>query len=194
MILIKDVKVKVGSRQKFLKPESGFGDEVNRDEIIDAEGLRIYLLINSLFTELDDDETVEECMLEDGDKLFLLSYRWLSIQGDVIVRKTGAKLQGVEGGDTVLGIKLRVQDQMGLQVGTLNVFEKRSKTGELKYYFYKGEQSEGLGDEEKPLTGYPYNLIVITDEELQAEAPKMAAEWKAEQKERKSRNARSAKR
>ena len=196
--LIKDVKVKVASTQKFLKPDPRYEDEINKDGTITAEGLRIYLMRNaSNFIELDDDETVECCTLKDGDKLFLLSYRWLTYEGDVTVRKNGAKVQGVEIGDTCLAVKLRVQDQMGLYASTLNVFDKKRDTDELTDYFDGGKQKEGLRDEEKPFKSVHYSqshLIVITDEELQAAALQIAAEQKAKQKERKPRKARSAKR
>lgn len=89
----------------------------------------------SNFNELDDDGTVEDCKLKHGDKLYLLSYRWLSNQGVVTVRKTGMNLQGVEVGDTCLAIKLRVQDQMGLQVSTLNVFCMIDESCEVEDYF-----------------------------------------------------------
>ena len=106
---IKDVKVKVASTQKFLTPESGSKDEIDKDGIINTEHLRIYLVTNgSNFNELDDNGTVKDCKLKDGDKLYLLSYRWLSNQGVITVRKTGMNLQGVEVGDTCLAIKLRV--------------------------------------------------------------------------------------
>ena len=186
---IKDVKVKVASTQKFLTPESGSEDEIDKGGIINAEGLRIYLVTNgSNFNELDDDGTVEDCKLKDGDKLYLLSYRWLSNQGVVTVRKTGMNLQGVEVGDTCLAIKLRVQDQMGLQVGTLSVFHMIDESCEAEDYFDEDEPT--FSDNEKPFSTYSdEKLIVFTHAELHAqdnrrEEETIAEERKAEQARR----------
>ena len=179
--LIKDAKVKVALTEKYIKKDHGFSyDEINKDSIITAEGLRIYLVTDDLnFNELDDDETVDGCKIKDGDMLFMLSYRWLSVDGHVTVYKNGIKIQGVEAADTILGIKLRVQDQTGLQADTLNVLSSRNG---LDDYFYEGEPRKEFDDWEKPFTKYSgYHLIVITDEELEAEAPRIAEEWKAEQ-------------
>ena len=194
--LIKDVKVNVASRQKFVEPQFGHsGNEMSKDGLITSEGLRIYLATDDLnFNELDDDETVDSCELKDGDYLFLLFYRWLSEDGAVRVRETGMALQGVEAGDTILGIKLRVQDQMGLEVPALNVFVKENLFDDLTDYFHRGQRKRVFTDYEKPFDeDSQFCLIVITDEELQAEAPRIAEEWKAELERKQERKKRKEK-
>ena len=188
---IKDVKVKVASTQKSLTPESVSQDEIDKGGIINAEGLRIYLVTNgSNFNELDDDGTVEDCKLKDGDNLYLLSYRWLSNQGVVTVRKTGMNLQGVEAGDTCLGIKLRVQDQMGLQVGTLSVFHMIDESCHVEDYFDEDYQNPTFKDDDKPFSTPSDNyyddekLIVFTHAELHAQYNRREEQRRAEQARR----------
>ena len=66
-------------------------------------------------------KTVEQHGIPDDSKLYLLFYSW-SNKCNVTVMKTGGKLHGIEEQDTCLGIKLKVQDQVGLPVGTFQVF------------------------------------------------------------------------
>ena len=183
----------MASTQKFVTPESASEDEIDKGGIINAEGRRIYLVTNgSNFNELDDDGTVEDCKLKDGDKLYLLSYRWLSNQGVVTVRKTGMNLHGVEAGDTCLAIKLRVQDQMGLQVSTLSVFRMIDQRCEAEDYFDEDEPT--FSDDKKPFSTYSGNyyndqLVVFTHAELHAqyrrrEEQRIAEERTAEQARR----------
>ena len=115
--------------------ESNAG-EVNRCQDggrMSAEVMRLYLITDDendddgdrSFWELHDDETVEKYKIKDDDRLFLLSYTW-NYESNVTVTKTGRKLQGAEPEDTCLGIKLRAQDQLGVPVQHLKVFEMGS--------------------------------------------------------------------
>ena len=82
--------------------------------------MRLYIITkDNNFDELDDDKTVANCQIKDGDKLYLLTYRWLHNEVDVTVLKSKTKLQGVETDETCLGIKVKVQDQTGLPANAL---------------------------------------------------------------------------
>ena len=56
------------------------------------------------------------------------------------MQKTGKQLEGVEHEDTILGIKLRMQDQHGIPVGDLKLFDAYS-------YSYNREVTD---DKRKP--------------------------------------------
>ena len=99
---------------------------------ISAEATRLYLIIeDQVFEELDDDKTVEYQKIKNGDNLYLLTYRWTYNEGDVTVEETGKQLEGVEREDTILGIKLRIQDQLGIPVAVLKLFKAYSYNHEV---------------------------------------------------------------
>ena len=54
-----------------------------------TDGMRLYSVLGDTnLNELDDDKTIENYRIKDGDKLFLLTYRWLYEETDVTVLKT----------------------------------------------------------------------------------------------------------
>ena len=147
-------------------------------------GMRLYIINDhgDKFEELNDDETVENYKIKDGDNLYLLTYRWLHDEGDVTVlkSKTKTKLQGVEPDETCLGIKVKVQDQMGLLVSTLNVKPVVHNSYDISSYldggFISDEKKPFMVKEQKP-------LVVITEEEWLAEHFRRAEEMKAQQEQ-----------
>ena len=153
---------------------------------ISTEQLHLYTVTGGQnFDELDDDdETVEGYKIKDGDKLFLLICRWSSgeskIDRSITVMKTKRNVQGVEEGDTCLGIKVKIQDQIGLPVRGLKVFHadhlKESCRLEVKSYFHEGKQRPCLSDDLKPFAKEINPVVVITEEELQAVIPEIEAE------------------
>ena len=138
-----------------------------------SRGMRLYIITRDKnFDELDDDETVANCQIKDGDKLYLLTYRWTDNKPDVILTKTKSKLQGVEPDDTCLGIKLRAQDQLGIPVHDLKVFSVLSSRKEIK------------DDDIKPLIKKGVNLGVVTEEDLQADSSQIKEEGNTQQVEK----------
>ena len=93
----------------FIEGRGEISNEVNIDGVSE-EGTLYMITEDRHFNELDDDETVENCKIKDGDNLYLLTYRWTQDKGDILVMKTDSHIWGVEPGDTCLGIKLKVQD------------------------------------------------------------------------------------
>ena len=150
---------------------------------VSTKQLHLYVVSNGHnFDELDDDEqTVENYKIKDDDSLYLLTYKWTPDK-TVTVTKNGKKLQSVEADDTCLGIKVKVQDQLGMPVSTLKVFRadhiSKEHRHEVKRYFHEGKRLQCLTDDINKGT---YHLAVVTEEELQAEVPKIEEEWKAEQ-------------
>ena len=92
--------------------------------------LRLYrVTAEEDYIELDDDDvTIEDYKLRDGEKLYLLSYNWIPEKDvlDVTSAKSGKNLEGVEIKDTLLGIKVRAQDQLGLPAEDIIVASKRN--------------------------------------------------------------------
>ena len=166
---------------------------------VSTKQLHLYVVRDGqTFDELDDDEeTVGNCKIKDDDNLYLLTYKWTSGK-TVTVTQKGRKLQGFENDDTCLGIKVKVQDQLGLPVATLKVFRadhvKEVLRHEVKSYFHQGKPRLCLNDDEKPfIRRDQYQLAVVTEEELQAEAPQKEQEWKAEQERKKQEEEKKAK-
>ena len=154
---------------------------------MDVDGMRFYLVVDGKFDELDDSETVQNCKMKDDDRLYWLIYRWTE-ECKVEVLKTGRRLCGVEETDTCLGIKVKLQDQLGIPVHTLKLFQRERVRGSwfgetikatVKDYYPKNE----IADDEKPAnkTG---TLIVITQEELKAEGARRQEEERKSQLEK----------
>ena len=158
-----------------------------------VDGMRLYDVKKDLtLEELFDDDIVDNRKIKEEDKLFLLAYRW-SHKCIVTVTKTGRRLGGAELSDTCRGIKVKVQDQTGLPAGNLHVFKSiNNHTCTVRDYFYQGKPITGLQDHEKPFlknTEAEGNeegvaLVVISDDEIQGEAPRVEAEWRAEMERR----------
>ena len=148
------------------------------NDSVKVEQLHLYAVTNGQnFAELnDDDETVESCKIRENDSLYLLTYRW-TCKLTVTVKKSGSELCGVDPDDTCLGIKVKVQDQMGLPVNTLKVFREHNNTPED---FFHGYPREEFSDEVKPFISCSAGLTVITEEELPAEIPEIPEELEAE--------------
>ena len=133
------------------------------------------------FNELDDDKTVEKHGITDDNKFYLLSYRW-SNKCDITMMKTGRKLHSVEEQDTCLGIKVKVQDQVGLPVGTLQVFigiaSYNRDSLDIRNYNPEGGW---IQDTDKPLmVNEKKSLVVIIEKELQAECARREEERKVQ--------------
>ena len=140
---------------------------------VSLEETYLYLITEDrLFNELDDDETVENCKIKDGDNLYLLTYRWTQDEDDVLVLKTGSHIWGVEPGDTCLGIKLKVQDQTGIPPNDITLFNACGG------YFEGNRRKTGLADKSRPFYVKDARLVAITEEEFQAEAKRIEEEWK----------------
>ena len=177
--------------------ESGSIHEIRGSQDGGVEGMRLYIITEDLmFDELDDDETVDNCNIKDGDKLYLLFYSWTSENRRVKVTKTSRKLHGVNRNDTCLGIKLRVQDQTGLHVSTLKLIHVEHGQYELKYYLTSFPKVKGIHDQETPFKDKGVvSLLAISDEEFnserihlieerRAEDARRAEQWRAQQAER----------
>ena len=93
--------------------------------------MRLYLTAEGRYYELDDDETVDQYKIKDGDNLYLLSYRW-TYKCFVWVTKVDAPLPGVEQEDTCLGINVKVQDQLGIPAKHILLF--RVENNSYKVY------------------------------------------------------------
>ena len=112
--------------------------------------MRLYLVTEEGdFDELDDEKTVEDYKIKDDDNLFLLTSSWTFDKCDVTVVKTGRKIQGVDPEDTCLGIKVRVQEQLGIPVKDLKVVA----------------DSRIIHDEGKPML-WGTSVVVGTDEDF----------------------------
>ena len=155
---------------------------------MDIDGIRLYLVADGNFDELDDSETVENCKIKDDDRLYLLIYIWTD-ECKVELLKTGRKLCGVEATDTCLGIKVKLQDQLGIPVHTLKfVQEERVRTSSwvadrvkatAKEYYLK----KAIADDEKP-ADKTITLVAITQEELKAEGARRKEEERKSQLEK----------
>ena len=145
------------------------------DSGISTEASRLYFITEGQnFRELDDDETVEK--IKDDDRLFLLSYRWTSNR-KVILTKFGRNIQGVEFGDTCLGIKLKAQEQLGIPVNTLRLFRGKKDHVKVEHYY----RDKDIDDTVKPFSQNMVSLLVmITIEEIHAEDARVEAENKAQ--------------
>ena len=155
---------------------------------VSIKQMHLYLVSEGQnFDELDDDdETVERCKIRDGDRLYLLTYRWVRNEYDVTVKKTGRKIQDVEPEDTCLGVKVKAQDQTGTPVSTIklarfpenertiNCVERGWRTTRVQKY----KQLIEISNEKKPVTKKE-PLHVVTEEELKADVARVEQEKKA---------------
>ena len=170
---IGEVKVRLATSSKGACRNKDFPDP---DDSVKVEQLRLYLMSEDgqSFDELDENETVDDYKIKDGDKLYLLSYMWTQ-KLKVTVKKTGRQLWGLEKDDTCLGIKVKAQDQTGMPVDTIKLARWVEKEG---YYKDKYKQLTEISDEEVPFN-YKQPLYVVTEEELKAEPAIVEAdiEW-----------------
>ena len=131
---------------------------------VSVEGTYLYLITKDRrFNELDDDETVENCEIKDGDNLYLLTYRWTQDEGDVFVMKTGSHIWGVEPGDACLGIKLKVQDQTGIPPNDITLFNA-CLGYKAESYFEGNRRKIGFADKLRPFYVKDARLVAITEE------------------------------
>ena len=156
---------------------------------VSTKQMHLYIVSDGKnFEEIDDDdETVEHFKIQDGDKLYLLTYRWVRNEYDVTVKKTGLKLSGLEKDDSCLAVKVKAQDQMGMPVNTMKVarFPENqwtincTKTGYfLTTRVQKYNQLIEISDEQLPFN-YKEPLSVVTEEELKADPARVEEEKKA---------------
>ena len=187
---IKEVKVKLAAVQNssgsmrsfsFLQHGTRSNGQISGgyfpDSGINAEGSRLYFIAEGQnFRELDDDETVENYKIKDDDRLFLLSYRWTT-NHEVVLTQSGRNIQGVESGDTGLGIKLKAQDQLGTPVNTLKLFRGKKDNVKVEHY----HRDKDIDDTAKPFSQNMVSLLVmITMEEIHAEDARVEAENKVQ--------------
>ena len=86
---------------------------------MNLQGTQLYFVRqNQKYDVLTDGKTLENYDINDGDNLYLLSYKW-SKKCNVIVTKTKRKLHGVEREDICLGIKVKMQHQLGIPASTI---------------------------------------------------------------------------
>ena len=104
-----------------------------------------------VFEELEDDKTVEYHQIKDGDELYLLTYKWTYKEAKVTVHKTDKILQGVEKEDTVTGIKVKIQDQMGIPANTLTLLRDRVVVAG-EYFSADSKPFRHMRDKNKPIT------------------------------------------
>ena len=74
------------------------------------------------YEELADELTVKDHSITDNDRLYLVSYQWVN-QATITVTTVGrgTVVRGVEPNDTVLSVKVRTQDQLGLPVSQVRL-------------------------------------------------------------------------
>ena len=198
---IKEVKVKLGAAQSLVPirfylyygflhdhgtSQATIADQSSFNEIrgiqegnVSTAGMRLYIIKDDgdKFEELDDDETVDNCNIKDGNNLFLLTYRWLHHEGDVTVLKTKSKIEGVEPDETSLGIKVKVQDQIGLRASSLTLL--RGSSLDITQYSSLGTS---IQDTDRPLMSKEKaSLVVVTVEELRDEHFRRQEERKAQE-------------
>ena len=149
------------------------------DDGMDVDGMRLYLVVDGKFDELEDSKTVGNCKIKDDDRLYLLIYRWTE-ECKVELLKTGRMLCGVEETDTCLGIKVKLQDQLGIPVHMLKLFKRERVRGSwflesikatVKDYYPKKE----IDDKEKR-ANTTITLVAITQEELKVEGARRQEE------------------
>ena len=180
---IKEVKAKLTTAQSSAPMTFylcyGITGKANKiDEIqgyqhggLSAEGMRLYLITEGrYFNELADDETVEHYKIKDGYNLYLLSYRW-TYKCNVRVTKVDAPLPGVEQEDTCLGIKVKVQDQLGIPANLLMLLCVENNNYRVGNYF-SPKVRESMHNSNKPFNENRTPLVVFTNEEWQVEGRK----------------------
>ena len=151
---------------------------------VSTKQMHLYIVTDGQsFDELDDDdETVERCKIQEGDKLFLLTYRWMRSGNDVTIKKTGRKIQHVEPGDTCLGIKVKAQDQTGMPVSTIKLarlseyqLEERDPWSYHPTDVHMFNQLIEIRKEEIPFNKNE-PLSIVTEEELQSDRARVEEE------------------
>ena len=191
---IGEVKVKLATSSKRI------GE--NPDNNAKVEQLYLYTVTDGRnFNELDDDdETVENYEIKDGDMLYLMSYMW-TYKSKVTVMETGAELWGLEKDDTCLGVKVKAQEQLGMPVSTIKLVRLAEyKLGENPLgrpafphnpsdyvgkphshnphdYVRKFKILTEIGDNDTPFN-YKEPLSIVTQEELDADRARAAEEEK----------------
>ena len=183
------------TRKGYKSNQSEF-DEIRGvyDGEMSVEGMRLYLISkDKSFNELDDDEITENYKINDGDNLYVVSYRWSFNACTVIMTKNGKKIQGVEDEDSCLTIKLRVQDQFNFPVRNIKLFHQTRNSTEVRDYWHpSGAQKNVIGmlDENRPFSkrrnlpqhgwhSMVSHLVAITVEELQIETKRIEEQRKA---------------
>ena len=114
---------------------------------VKIEQFHLYLVTGGQnFDELNDNETVEKCKIEEGDRLYLLSYMWTR-KLDVTLNLDGRNLWGLEKDDTCLGVKVKIQDQTGAPARTIKLTRLAEYKGEEGHRY---KQATGVSDDEFP--------------------------------------------
>ena len=73
------------------------------------------------YEELADELMVKDYSLMDNDRLCLLSYQWVNQATITVTTQDRTVVRGVEPNDTVLSVKVRTQDQLGLLVSQVRL-------------------------------------------------------------------------
>ena len=89
-------------------------------------------------------KTVENHDIKDGDNLYLLTYRWTYYEGEITVKGTDEELQGVEREDTITGIKVKIQDQMGIPVNKIQLRHRQSEVTSVSKFDKKPFQQKNI--------------------------------------------------
>ena len=92
-----------------------------------VDDMRLYVVKvttqDAEYEELADEMTVKDHKLTDNDRLYLLSYQWVNPATITVTAPAqgGAGVRGVEPDDTVLSVKVRTQDQLGIAVSQVRL-------------------------------------------------------------------------
>ena len=123
---IREIKSQLRKSQR-VDPESGRSTNYRGHE----NDMRLYLVEGeNEFRELADNLTINDHKIQDNASLYLLSYRWTNSTRakDVPIStlNSGSKLHGVEYHDTVLSVRVRAQDQLGIPVKDVKVVSMKT--------------------------------------------------------------------
>ena len=156
---------------------------------VSTKQMHLYLVSDGQnFDELDDDdETVENYEIKNGDRLYLPIYKWLLCSYDVKMMKTWMKVSGLEKDDTCLVIRLKAQDQTGMPFSTIRLVRLveygREEDCMGNTYYGRYKRLTVISDDEIPFSKKAVNKKVppsiVTEEELKEDATRVEAEKKA---------------
>ena len=90
-----------------------------------VDDMRLYIIKvaaqGAEYEELADELTVKDYSLTDNDRLYLLSYQWVNQATITVTTQDRTVVRGVRPNDTVLSVKVRTQDQLGLSVSQVRL-------------------------------------------------------------------------
>ena len=90
-----------------------------------VDDMRLYIIKvaaqGAEYEELADELKVKDYSLTDNDRLYLSSYQWVNQATITVTTQDRTVVRGVEPNDTVLSVKVRTQDQLGLSVSQVRL-------------------------------------------------------------------------